>query len=71
MNLYTIINEDCHIIIDTKENMTRYYKCISDNFNVMIMAVILFILLFKWCIISKLYESNKIISNQNENSLSL
>ena len=24
-HLYTIINEDCHIIIDTKENMTRYY----------------------------------------------
>ena len=40
--LYTIyreINEDCHIIIDTKENMTKYYS----NSNFIKFGLIIFI----------------------------
>ena len=31
-NIYQEINEDCHIIIDTKENMTKYYSSSNSNF---------------------------------------
>ena len=30
-SIYQEINKDCHIIIDTKENMTKYYHNGSDN----------------------------------------
>ena len=30
-SIYKEINKDCHIIIDTKENMTKYYHNGSDN----------------------------------------
>ena len=38
-SIYREINEDCHIIIDTKENMTKYYS----NSNIIKFGLIIFI----------------------------
>ena len=43
-NIYKIINEDCHIIIDTKENMTKYYGS-SNNSNFITKGILMLLLL--------------------------
>ena len=44
--IYQIINKDCYIIIDTKENMSKYYEEDSDWYSYLIIAAIIMLFIF-------------------------